>query len=388
MLNNNCRCAVCDSDVCDSLGRIKCGGLKPDSIYNEVEVVCCQCGHIYNKLNKEEQNALIKYYKHEYAHENPTSAKQARDRYEILFNLFNQDINKDACILDIGCATGGFLSYLKDRGYDNLYGTEINMDYIEEAKKTGINIKHGIAESLPFDGKFDYVFSDQVVEHLIDPNLFFTEARRVLKPNGYLCVSVPDAAQYDECEFFEYYWFLIREHIQHFDEAHLVKLAEKHGFSYEKVVKSKTVMLSKKSLLPSINIVLKLNGAQAAHKNELIDFSLKRKTIEYFYKQSVIHYYRNIAIDSLWKTKRPIYVYGISREFMYLYENSNLFICNIRGFFDDTTIKQTKKVGDNLIQSGSELKNCKPGSVLITAFAHTEALAKKINEMGHSWLMI
>jgi SAM-dependent methyltransferase len=42
----------------------------------------------------------------------------------------------------------------------------------------------------------DLVFSDFVIEHLPDPDLFFIEARRVLRKGGYLCLRTPNVWGY------------------------------------------------------------------------------------------------------------------------------------------------------------------------------------------------
>lgn len=46
------------------------------------------------------------------------------------------------------------------------------------------------------DSSVDLCLSDNVLEHLERPELFFTEARRVLKPGGYLCIRTPNVWSY------------------------------------------------------------------------------------------------------------------------------------------------------------------------------------------------
>ena len=55
-----------------------------------------------------------------------------------------------------------------------------------------------LGDSMPFfeDDKFDLVFCDNVLEHLSDPNPFFKEVRRVLKPGGYFLVKTPNKTHY------------------------------------------------------------------------------------------------------------------------------------------------------------------------------------------------
>ena len=46
------------------------------------------------------------------------------------------------------------------------------------------------------DDSVDLCISDQVLEHLEDPEEFFSEASRVLKPGGYLCIRTPNLWNY------------------------------------------------------------------------------------------------------------------------------------------------------------------------------------------------
>jgi SAM-dependent methyltransferase len=51
--------------------------------------------------------------------------------------------------------------------------------------------------SWPVDSQStDLIVSDCVVEHLADPSLFFSEARRVLVKGGYLCIRTPNVLSY------------------------------------------------------------------------------------------------------------------------------------------------------------------------------------------------
>lgn len=50
---------------------------------------------------------------------------------------------------------------------------------------------------LPFeDGAFDLVVSNQVLEHLVDTDLFVSEIRRLLRPGGVAVVSTENLASW------------------------------------------------------------------------------------------------------------------------------------------------------------------------------------------------
>jgi len=54
------------------------------------------------------------------------------------------------------------------------------------------NLDHWPIES----NSVDLAFADYVVEHVTNPDSFFSEARRVLKPGGYLCLRTPNSLSY------------------------------------------------------------------------------------------------------------------------------------------------------------------------------------------------
>lgn len=54
-------------------------------------------------------------------------------------------------------------------------------------------------ENLPFASEsFDIIFAGEIIEHLISPELFLSEIRRVLKPKGLFIGSTPNAFRYDK----------------------------------------------------------------------------------------------------------------------------------------------------------------------------------------------
>jgi len=95
-------------------------------------------------------------------------------------------------VLDIGCRFGEFLKFLP---FKHKYGVDISPFAVKKAKKSGIHAKVVNVENkkLPYeDNFFDMVFCMEILEHLFDASLLFSEVKRVLKPKGYLYITVPN----------------------------------------------------------------------------------------------------------------------------------------------------------------------------------------------------
>ncbi len=122
---------------------------------------------------------------------------RTRDKpwYEINF-LFNRYIEKNDCVLDLGCGNGRFYELIKDR--TNYFGIDNSEELISLARKRypEADFKKGDALNIPFpDNYFNKVFSVSVLHHFPSKDLredFLKECKRVLKPGGILIITVWD----------------------------------------------------------------------------------------------------------------------------------------------------------------------------------------------------
>ena len=83
--------------------------------------------------------------------------------------MFLGDIPKEAKILEVGCNVGSQLRTLKEMGFKNLYGLELQDYAVKIARENDIDINYikGSAFDLPFkDSYFDLVFTSGVLIHI------------------------------------------------------------------------------------------------------------------------------------------------------------------------------------------------------------------------------
>lgn len=126
-------------------------------------------------------------------------------------------------VLDIGCASGAFLLYLRRLGWENLHGIELMPAAAEQARKAGFEVVSGEIErnlsSYP-DAYFDVIVSSMVFEHLVDPFAVVGEVAEKLKPGGEFLFSLPIRGSLDHKLFGEYWGgFDFPRHLVHFSLA-------------------------------------------------------------------------------------------------------------------------------------------------------------------------
>jgi SAM-dependent methyltransferase len=98
----------------------------------------------------------------------------------------------DGTVLDIGCGPQALPSYAAAREYEL-----VGIDPLAGVQPRKFEFVKGIAEYLPFrDEAFDRVLFATSLDHVLSPRLAISEARRVVKPTGRVCVwhgEVPPA---------------------------------------------------------------------------------------------------------------------------------------------------------------------------------------------------
>ena len=106
-------------------------------------------------------------------------------------------------MLDIGCYTGeNSIKVAKLCKAEKIYGIELNEEAIEHAKQKGIVVfKQDINEALwrIEDNSIDFIYSNQVIEHLYSVDNFIMNIKRILKKDGYLLLSTENLAGWHNC---------------------------------------------------------------------------------------------------------------------------------------------------------------------------------------------
>lgn len=194
-MNNNCIC--CDSE-----------SYSIDEFKNGYKIkICKQCGYfsVYSKPNSGE---IKKIYSDAYfIKENDSqedkgynintrgyvkaNEEAAFQRLKVIEGRIEGN-SIDRKILDLGCSSGIFLRIAKENSWES-YGTELNSLMAKVASEyTKVNVQDSLEYFIKKNYKFDCITGWEYFEHLIDPKLEIDKIKKLLKPGGLLCMSMPN----------------------------------------------------------------------------------------------------------------------------------------------------------------------------------------------------
>ncbi len=124
----------------------------------------------------------------EYASDGPVIERNAHAR----LRQIEQQV-KGGRLLDVGCATGFFLSAARERGWDTV-GVDLSHYASQYARdRFGLAVVTGTLFDLAEPaGSFDVVTLWDTIEHVPDPAVVIARAAWLLKPGGLLALSTGD----------------------------------------------------------------------------------------------------------------------------------------------------------------------------------------------------
>ena len=201
-------------------------------------VKCLSCGLVYMNPMPDEAR-LPEFYGREYFQRSEAcyldkSLKKIIERaFSGRLNLI-QKYKKTGRVLDVGCGDGSFLKYLKREGYD-VVGVDISESAVAAARNelgASLCVQSALPEAGFASKSFDVICFFEVLEHLYRPVDVLIEARRILKDDGILVISVPNFNSFERI-LLGRLWNGIDapRHLYHFDRDTLNKIVMRSGFS-------------------------------------------------------------------------------------------------------------------------------------------------------------
>jgi SAM-dependent methyltransferase len=210
--------------------------------FDVIECENCKFKHIIPIPTPEELDKL--YSDKYYSTEKPKYFKEVEEdldwwemtyhNYYEMFEKYYPKVNRR--LLEIGSGPGYFLKCGKELGWDAL-GFEPSKQAYEYSQSLGVKAVNEFfsEQNAGKYGKFDAVYMNTVIEHVPDPILLIKSIKRVLNPNGIICIIAPN--DYNPLQNilknnlgYKPWWVVPRHHINYFDFESIKKLLGRLGF--------------------------------------------------------------------------------------------------------------------------------------------------------------
>ena len=374
-------CPVCAGPRAEMLFRQSFAALETGGPIKGYDVVvCASCGSAFAD-GIPAQSEFDRYYlelsKYEFEHRGGKESEDDSHRLKMLAQRIQPLVpDRNARILEIGCANGRLLSYFKEAGYRDLTGVDPSPGCARVAKTLyDVRVETGTVFSFPQrNAVCDFVITLGVLEHIEDLRRAVKCIRDMIVENGRVFVGVPNASNLiveQDAPFQEF----STEHINFFSPKSLQYAMEAGGF--------RTILNS--------SVELELHrGVMTPSICGLFERSTEFRT-EFPYDSSsrdgLVRYVSECrAVDRRLRDKirqavarGPVIVWGVGTHTRRLLANGALQPSDIAAFVDSNPKYQKQQLAGILVLSPDELAgHLEP--ILISSYAFQEEISQDIRE--------
>lgn len=196
-----------------------------------VECKTCKLQSLYPRPNQE--NLYTKDYYQGKAEYTYIDERDQKPYFRHVWKARIRNIKKfkvSGHFLDIGSSFGGFLEVAKEEGF-SIQGVEISEYAASFANENNIPTFQGNLYDAKFPSEsFDVVTLVEVIEHLENPNLFFKELFRILKPGGLLLLQTANFEGWQAKLEGNAYHYYMPGHVFYYSDTILKKILTGLGF--------------------------------------------------------------------------------------------------------------------------------------------------------------
>ena len=233
---NNC-------PICDNESAVDFISATDHNVSNDVFNItaCNSCGLKFTNPKISEET-IGKYYKSDnYISHSNTKKGLINKLYHLVRKYqFKQKekliskLSNEKKLLDIGCGTGEFLKYCKQKNWlvSGLEPDELARSFA--SKNYNLDLYNNLNEIN--NKKFDVVTMWHSLEHVYHLKNDFLKISNLLNNKGYLIIAVPNCASYD-AKYYKNNWaaYDLPIHLYHFNKKNIADLAEMFGLNVIKI---------------------------------------------------------------------------------------------------------------------------------------------------------
>jgi predicted TPR repeat methyltransferase len=286
--------------------------------------------------------------------------------------------NRNARIVDIGCANGGLLAALQSMGFLNVCGIDPSPACVEATRNLRKGeVWVGTLSAIPLEtGFFDGVILSHVMEHVRDLSAAMDHVHSLLNPGGWVYIEVPDASRYYELLVAPFQDFNT-EHINHFSQTSLANLCRQNRFVPE-ACGNKTIYSSKDMPYPALYwFARKSSGRLSIVKDDALRADLEN----YVTASHALLARIDANIRRLLNEYSEIIVWGTGQLTMKLLADTCLRTAKISAFVDGNPINQGKIFhGAKVIASFEVTASDTP--ILVCSLINEDSILETIRDLN------
>lgn len=348
-------------------------------------VLCVGCGAAFSDTEITQQAYDELYARQSRYAAGPAAHATDSDRDSARFRAMAAEIGalvpeRSARIVDVGCANGGMLAALKERGFTHLFGIDPSPGCVERTSAIpGVAARVGSLFDMPSDvGPFDVLVLSHVLEHVRDVKAALANIKRAMKPGAVLYVEVPDASRYADFAWSPFQDFNT-EHINHFSLVTLANVLRVCG--YRPLRSGAKEILSAPGMpYPAIYWFARNEDAAAAAEIKR-DVTLGERLRVYTERSTALmrHIDRGLR-EALARDPRVI-VWGTGELTAKLLADTALGAATITAFVDGNPVNQGRVLRGLRIQAPSDLTSSEQ-PIVVASILHHDAIARAIRTRG------
>lgn len=284
-------------------------------------------------------------------------------------------------VLDVGCGNGRLLSLLRGRGFEDVTGLDPSPRCSESAQRLfGVRVAVGTLSNvtkLGLPSPYDLLIVSGVLEHVRDLHTAMERIRRLVRNDGFLCVSVPNAAEFHRFSGAPFQEFSV-EHINFFSPVSLDTMMLAHGF--EQVLREPfESALGPGQMEPVVVGLYRKTGAPGV-ENAGVDHDTEPALAKYVAESLSVEAAVLPVIDHLARSRTPIIVWGTGTFTLRLLATTRLREADIRAFIDSNPRYQGRSIRGTRILAPHEISGCSE-AILVSSRVFQAEIVREIREV-------
>ncbi|MGH8481710.1 MAG: class I SAM-dependent methyltransferase [Nevskiaceae bacterium] len=227
-------CCICGEHDADLLSERDRHGVRSSV------VICRACGRVRTSPRPTAQSYAQyyseEYYGLEYGADDPgepffrSQCERGRGIFEYLARAASLP-PAGSRVLEVGCSSGGILSYFRDRGYA-VRGVDLSEPFTQYGKRRhGLDLAVGTVGQVAAAYQPGLIIYSHTFEHVLDPDAELAAVRALLPRTGVLYIQVPGIKYLRRGYLMDFLAYVQFAHTYHFSLTTLTNLLARNGFA-------------------------------------------------------------------------------------------------------------------------------------------------------------